>query len=152
MSPRPSRAIRNSVGEGQSSTGSPLPVAVIVVTDSGTTPGRNIGIFSYRVLPRLGEMLQIEDDEQQAQMYCVAAVHHPRKPTDVAADLWVVHVGTTSEEIGRMVTARRRERAARGAEMSTSQTRTAACASCVPVQRHEDNALGARDDMWCATC
>lgn len=55
------------------------------------------GSRKYRVAPRVGEHINILDDDGKAQVYAVIAIIHPHEPATYAGDMIVRHVADDTD-------------------------------------------------------
>ena len=53
-----------------------------------------LGTHRFRVAPRIGECITVNDENGIGQAYRVKAIAHPLEPVDTAGDLILEHVGT----------------------------------------------------------
>jgi len=51
----------------------------------------------FKIVPRTGEYITINDEEGMGQIYLVIAVIHPMKPAPTAGDIIVRHLGASTE-------------------------------------------------------
>lgn len=68
---------------------------VMVRNSSGNIDG--LGRHSFRMAPRIGEYVTLNDKTGSGQAYRVRAVVHPLEPAPTAGDLILEHIGTDIE-------------------------------------------------------
>jgi hypothetical protein len=68
---------------------------VMVRNSNGNVDG--LGRHSFRIAPRIGEYVTVDDKTGNGQAYKVKAVVHPLNPTSTAGDLVLEHIGTDLE-------------------------------------------------------
>ena len=56
-----------------------------------------LGRQSFRIAPRIGEYIDLNDEEGIGQTYEVIAVMHPMQPASTAGDLIIRHLGTGTD-------------------------------------------------------
>lgn len=68
---------------------------VVIVKDAQGNYG--LGTHGFRLAPRIGEFVTLNDDKGIGQAYRVKAVIHPLEPASAAGDLILEHIGTDIE-------------------------------------------------------
>lgn len=67
-------------------------VEFLVMEKKGKGNWKGYGSIKYRVAPRVGEHINLIDDEGKAQVYEVVAIIHPHEPASCAGDLIVRYI------------------------------------------------------------
>ncbi len=75
--------------------------AIVVVKDPGRDGWEGMGTRNFRVLPRVGERIDLDVDGI-GYSYEVVAVHHPLAPADAAGDVYAVRLGTITDVVKRL--------------------------------------------------
>ena len=60
------------------------------------------GTHSFKATPRVGEHIEMNDDDGIGQTYEVVAVVHPLEPTMTAGDLIIRHAGRSTDWRGSL--------------------------------------------------
>ena len=68
-----------------------------IVVEVSEESSRGLGQMQFRLAPRKGENITMNDENDQAQNYEVLAVIHPSEPAATAGDLLVRHTGSDVE-------------------------------------------------------
>lgn len=69
---------------------------IVIERKSGSNP-KGLGEHDFRAVPRIGEHIEMNDDQGIGQVYEVIAVIHPLDASANAGDIIIRHVSTTTE-------------------------------------------------------
>lgn len=72
--------------------------AMVLVKNPGRNNWEGLGSHDFRVLPRVGERVDL-DLSGIGYSYEVVAVHHPLEPADTAGDVYAVRLGTITDVV-----------------------------------------------------
>jgi hypothetical protein len=72
-------------------------VEFIVMAKDARGDFKGLGSHHFRLAPRMGEFVTLNDDNGIGQAYEVTAVIHPLDPASAAGDLILKHIGTDVE-------------------------------------------------------
>lgn len=75
--------------------------AIVIVKNPGRESWEGLGTHRFRVLPRVGERIDLDVDGI-GYSYEVVAVHHPLEPADAAGDIFAVRIGTIPDVLTRL--------------------------------------------------
>ena len=76
--------------------------AMVMVKEPGGRNWRGLGSHQFRALPRVGEMIGMNDEAGVGQHYEVVGVHHPLDPATHTGDVYAVRVGKATNDIRRL--------------------------------------------------
>ena len=74
-----------------------IPTVSFIVIEVSEESPKGLGQLRFRIAPRKGENITLEDKEGQAQNYEVLAVIHPSEIAATAGDLLVRHTGSDAD-------------------------------------------------------